>query len=63
MQIIIEPESSYLFRPSNLRELMDIWEETIAEWPKDRTSTHQTRLYKMLDLLEALQRAERGASR
>jgi hypothetical protein len=65
MQINIDPDSSYLFRPGNLRELEEILNETLAEagLPKSRDMVHQRRLYKILDLIEALQRATREASR
>jgi hypothetical protein len=57
MQINIEPDSSYLFRPYNLRGFVDTLQEILAEENEDRASMHHQRLYQVLDMIEALTQA------
>lgn len=57
MQININDESRYLFRPYNLRGFADTLEVILAEENEFRESMHQQRLYQVLDMLEALTQA------
>lgn len=57
MRINLSTDSSYLFRPSNLREYADALQEILAEKNDDRASHHQQRLYQVLDMIDVLLQA------
>jgi hypothetical protein len=63
MQIIIDQDASYLFRPGNLRDLTDTLEEVIAADDGCWGNVHRQRLCLMIDLLDALKRAAKEAAR